>query len=319
MESQLKVTFFLYRQKLRTDNTTPIYMKISYSIQYVQISTGISVHSKTWNINTQKIKGNSPEVVSKNETLKFIELKVWSIINELLLKGKPFTVQTIKHCMKYGTSSNPTLFNIVEVYIQRIEKLINKEYSSSSLLKYNNTKMRISEFVLYKYKRKDIYIHEVDNSFIMDFLDYLKYKVGNQQRTIQKHYQRLFTMINYSVKKGIIEKIPFNNIRVSVPPMVVSYLTQDEVNRIESTEFNNERLNTIRDLFIFSVYSGFSYTEMKNLHECNIKIINNQLWVDMTRQKTKKQYRVPLLLKCEEIILRYKNHPNRIKNGILLS
>jgi hypothetical protein len=65
----------------------------------------------------------------------------------------------------------------------------------------------------------------------MDFLDYLKYKVGNQERTIQKHYQRLFTMINYSVKKEIIEKIPFNNITVKVPPMVVSYLTQDEVNK----------------------------------------------------------------------------------------
>jgi hypothetical protein len=85
MESQLKVTFFLYRQKLRTDNTTPIYMKISHSKQYVQISTGISVHEQTWNINTQKIMGNSPEVVSKNETLKFIELKVWNIINELFV------------------------------------------------------------------------------------------------------------------------------------------------------------------------------------------------------------------------------------------
>jgi hypothetical protein len=54
--------------------------------------------------------------------------------------------------MKYGTSSNPTLLNIVEVYIQRIEKLINKEYSSSSLLKYNNTKMIISEFVVPFYR-----------------------------------------------------------------------------------------------------------------------------------------------------------------------
>ena len=97
MESQLKVTFFLYRQKLRTDNTTPIYMKISYSNQYVQISTGISVHSKTWNISTQKIKGNSPEVVSKNETLKLLELKVWSIINELLLKGKHLLFIQLKH------------------------------------------------------------------------------------------------------------------------------------------------------------------------------------------------------------------------------
>lgn len=157
MESQLKVTFFLYHQKLRTDNTTPIYMKISYSNEYVQISTGISVHSKTWNINTQKIKGNSPEVVSKNETLKLLELKVWSIINELLLKGKPFTVHTIKTYVKCGSSSNPTLQNIIDLYIERIEKLLRKEYSTSSLQKYNNTKLRINEFVFPFYRLTEFY------------------------------------------------------------------------------------------------------------------------------------------------------------------
>jgi hypothetical protein len=132
-------------------------MKISYSNQYVQISTGISVHSKTWNISTQKIKGNSPEVVSKNETLKLLELKVWSIINELLLKGKPFTVHTIKTHVKFGSSSNPTLLNIIDLYIERIEKLLRKEYSTSSLLKYNNTKMRINEFVVPFYRLTEFY------------------------------------------------------------------------------------------------------------------------------------------------------------------
>ena len=318
METQLKVSYFLNSHQKRKDGSIPIYMKITYSNRNVHLSTGLTTNDGQWNKNTRKFMGITPEVITKNESLKLLELKVWKTVNNLIQKGKLFTVETIKDEMKMKDGFKTTIMSVMNIYIERIERLLNKEYTPSTHQKYTNTRMRISEFINHKYKRSDLLIHQVDNSFMMEFLDYLKVNLGNQPKTIQKHYQRFHTMINYSVKKGIIEKIPFNNIRVSVPPMVVSYLTQDEVNRIESTEFNNVRLNTIRDLFIFSVYSGFSYTEMKNLHECNIKIINNQLWVDMTRQKTKKQYRVPLLLKCEEIILRYKNHPNRIKNGILL-
>ena len=153
----------------------------------------------------------------------------------------------------------------------------------------------------------------------MEFLDYLKVNLGNQPKTIQKHYQRFHTMINHSVKRGDIEKIPFNEIRVKVPPKLVTYLTQEEVDRIDSKDFKNERLNIIRDMFIFSVYSGFSYTELKNLNETHIRMIDGQMWVEMIRQKTQKPYKVPLLPKCVELLIeRYKDHPKRKENGLLL-
>jgi integrase len=318
MNSKLKVSFRLFTNKPRPDKTVPIYLRITYTNKTVQISTGIYVNKKLWNKKSYKITGSSKEVQTKNETLKILEIKVWSVFNHLLIQEKPFSVHTIKSQLNTEGNSNNSILHILDVYISRIEKLINTEYTLSTLQKYRNTRMRISEFIRTTYNRDDLKIYEIDNSFVMDFLDYLKIKHQNQSKTIQKHNQRLQTMFNYSLKRGIIDKIPFTNFRVSVPPKIVSYLTQEEIDRIEQKDFHNERLNIIRDMFIFSVYSGFSYTELKNLHENHLRNRDGNLWVEMTRQKTKRQYRVPLLPKCVEIIERYKNHEKRSKYGLLL-
>jgi integrase len=318
METQLKVSYFLNNRQVRKDGSIPIYMKISYSNRVVHISTGMTIHEGQWNKNTRQFIGNTPEVKSKNESLKLLELKIWKTVNGLIQKGTPFTLETIKNEMKHKDNQHPTIISILNIYIERIEKLLNKEYTPSTLQKYSTTRMRISEFIHHRFKRNDVFIHEVNNSFVMDFLDYLKVNLGNQPKTIQKHYQRLHTMIHHSVKRGLIEKVPFNEIRVKVPPKLVTYLTQEEIDRIEMRDFKNERLNIIRDMFIFSVYSGFSYTELKNFHESHIRMIEGQLWVEMIRQKTQRPYKVPLLPKCVELIERYKEHPKRKENGLLL-
>lgn len=318
METQLKVSYFLNSSQKRKDGSIPIYMKITYSNRYVHLSTGMTSLEGQWNKRTRKFIGITQEVITKNESLKLLELKVWKTVNNLIQKGKPFTVETIKDEMKMKDGFKLTIMSVMNIYIERIERLLNKEYTPSTHQKYTNTRMRISEFINHKYKRSDLLIHQIDNSFIMEFLDYLKVNLGNQPKTIQKHYQRFHTMINHSVKRGDIEKIPFNEIRVKVPPKLVTYLTQEEIDRIDSKDFKNERLNIIRDMFIFSVYSGFSYTELKNLHETHIRMIDGQMWVEMIRQKTQKPYKVPLLPKCVELIERYKDHPKRKENGLLL-
>lgn len=318
MDTKLKVSFYLIYSKSKLDNTFPIYMRITYSDKKVQLTTGLSVHKNQWNRVTQKIMGNSLEVTTKNETLKLLELKVWGVFNTLLRQDKPFTVYSIKSLLMNGGKSNHTILEILDVYVKRMEKLLHKEYSPSSLQKYSNTRMRVKSFIKHQFKREDVFFHEVNNSFVMDFLDYLKVNVGNQQKTIQKHIQRLHTMVNYSVKRGLIEKVPFHDIRVYVPPKMVTYLSQEEVDRIEHTDFQNERLNIIRDMFIFSVYSGFSYTELKNLHESHLRMIDGVLWVEMVRQKTERPYKVPLLPKCVELIERYQHHYKRVQHGLVL-
>lgn len=96
METQLKVSYFLNSHQKRKDGSIPIYMKITYSNRNVHLSTGLTTHDGQWNKRTRKFMGITPEVITKNESLKLLELKVWKSVNNLIQKGKPFTVETIK-------------------------------------------------------------------------------------------------------------------------------------------------------------------------------------------------------------------------------
>lgn len=257
MNSKMTVSFVLYTNKVKIDKTIPIYLRIYYSNKMVQTSTGLSVHKQSWNKKTNRFLGNGLEIMTKNETLKLLELKVWNIFNNLLRQEIPFTIYTIRSSLLGDETTQVTLVQVLELYLNRMEKLVSSDYSPSSLQKYMNSKTRLLEFVRLEFNKNDLPIHEVNNSFMMDFLNYLKVNVKNQPKTVQKHCQRITTMMNYSVRRGLIDKVPFNEIRVKVPPKLMTYLTQEEVDKIEERDFKNERLNIIRDMFIFSVYRGF--------------------------------------------------------------
>jgi integrase len=124
--------------------------------------------------------------------------------------------------------------------------------------------------------------------------------------------------LHYAVKRGVVKQLPSLHYKVKVPIKKVEYLTQEEIDRIESKEIRVERLNIIRDLFIFSCYSGLSYTEMRNLHESHLQTIDSQIWIDMMRQKTKRSLKIPLLPKCVSIIEKYELHITRKSKGLIL-
>lgn len=114
METQLKVSYFLNNRQVRKDGSIPIYMKISNSNRVVHISTGITNHEGQWNKNTRQFIGNTPEVNSKNESLKLLELKIWKTVNSLIQKGTPFTLETIQNEMKHKNNEHPTILSIMK-------------------------------------------------------------------------------------------------------------------------------------------------------------------------------------------------------------
>ncbi len=64
---------------------------------------------------------------------------------------------------------------------------------------------------------------------------------------------------------------------------------------------------------MFSCYTGYAYTDVKNLTHNNITTgIDGEKWIFTFRKKTKTKSNVPLLPKAQEIINKYKNHPEAI-------
>jgi integrase/recombinase XerD len=319
MKNHVKITFYLLTSKRKNDGSIPIYTRITCCRESVLLSTGMSVKQFEWNSKLRRAKESTPRTLSINERLQSIEHQIVKIANRIIEEGSDLNSERIKYELKNKETaeSMKTLHGCFKEYLHYIHKLIGVQYSKASFQKYNITMYRAMQFLRMHYKVHDISVDQVNDKFLMDFELFLRVTIGNSSRTIQKCFQRLITVLNFAYKRGGIKQMPNISYKIKVPPKNVEYLTQGEVDRIENKEILNERLCIIRDLFIFSCYSGLSYRELTNLHESHLQVIDNQTWINMIRQKTKKSYRVPLLSKCEDIINKYSKHVHRVKKHLL--
>jgi integrase len=287
-----------------------------YNNDQVTIATGQVITASSWDKKAKRVKGTSTEAKSINGALKALEVKIRSAVNQLLLTGKPFNVYTIKDQVLGTSKGAHTLKDAFDVYLAMVKSLIGRDYSPITLIKYQQTFNRIMEFVKIKYNRTTFYLYNLDDNFMADFELYLKTEIQNNQTTIYKHWQRLSRVVKYAMKRRMLDVFPFIDYSIRLPKKKVEYLTKEEVARIETADFGVDRLNKVADFFVFSIYSGLAYTEIFNLSkEHLVRGVDNELWINMYRQKTKKPYSVPLLPKAISIIDKYKDDPYCQKTG----
>jgi hypothetical protein len=77
-----------------------------------------------------------------------------------------------------------------------------------------------------------------------------------------KHQERFRKMINLGFRLGWITQNPFDSYKLSFRKVDRGFLTEKELHAIENKRFNVERLQTVRDVFVFSCYTGLSYSVM---------------------------------------------------------
>jgi len=320
MENNLKVTFWLYRAKKNSKNLVPVYMRVMLNYDRFFKSTGVYIHTSEWDKKAMKIKGSSLETNTKNETLNALKVKVMQIVNQLSVFGKPFNIHTIQKMLEGNEANQITLMRVYDEQLSEMKRLKGKDYAPTTITKYKNTKLRLSQFIKFKYHRSDLYLYELSYQFMQDFEAYLKDKFDNSTVTCYKHYQRFTRVIRQAMQKGYMEKHPFEHFKIKLPKKKIQYLTQDVLDRIERTDFKVDRLNVIRDIFIFACYTGLAYAEVDSLTSDMItKGIDGELWLNIHRKKTKKEYQVPLFPKALQILEKYKSHPACVKKGKCLS
>lgn len=319
MESNFKVTFWLNLTKKNSQNQVPIYVRVSFNYEHFTKTTGLIIKSTDWDKKAMKVRGSSNGVNVLNNQLDGIRLNILKIINQLTISGKPFNLQTIKGMLEGNDQRQVTLMYLMSEHLSEMKKLLGKDFEKATIVKYTNTKLRLEQFLKYKYKRSDIYLYELNHPFINEWITYLKNKFGNSTTTCYKHYQRLTRVLRKAINYGYMEKHPFPDFKIRQPKKRIEYLSMDEINRIEQTDFKVDRLNNIRDIFIFCCYSGMAYAEVESLTPDNItKGMDGELWLNIIRKKTKKNYLVPILPKALEIIEKYKKHPLCLKKDRLL-
>ena len=320
MEANMKITFWINRTKKNSKNLVPVYLRVAHNYDNFSRATGIRIPAADWDKKAMRIRGISPEVITANATLDSLKVKVLQIINQLNVSGKPYNIHTIQKTLEGNEISQLTVLKVYDEQLTEMKKLKGKDFTPATIIKYTNTHLRLKQYMKFKYHRNDMFLYELNFQFMSGFESFLKQKFNNSTTTCYKHYQRFTRVIHKAMHKGYIDKYPFENYKIKLPKKKIQYLTQDEIDRIDHTNFEVERLNVIKDIFVFCIYTGLAYAEVESLTPENItKGMDGELWLNIHRKKTKKESQVPLLPRALEILEKYKNHPQCLKKGKCLA
>src|SRR5690606_20174724 len=136
--------------------------------------------------------------------------------------------------------------------------------------------------------------------------------------TVMKHIQRFRKIVTLGYHIEWIDRDPFIRWKPTYEKRERPFLTDNELSNIETYNFPIARLERVRDLFIFSCYTGISYIDVINLTSNNVlKGIDGNDWIFTSRQKTKSPVKVPLLKKAKELLIKYHDHPMTQITGTL--
>jgi len=123
-------------------------------------------------------------------------------------------------------------------------------------------------------------------------------------------------IILLSVKRGFIFKDPFIGYSLRRKDVDTEFLVEHELNAILKKTFLTDRLNLVKDIFLFSCFTGLAYADVKKLKTSEIRIgIDGKRWLFIKRQKSTTPAPVPLLPLAIEILDKYKDHPRCVAEG----
>ena len=149
-------------------------------------------------------------------------------------------------------------------------------------------------FIISKYRQQDITLETLDFEFITDYFYWLKTvrKCGNNSAI--KYLSNFKKIVGECMLKGWLQKDPFIGFKASLKTVEKIALTQEEVDVIKRKKFSTDRLCLVRDIFLFSCYTGLAYADVKKLKQSEIITGHDKNpWIATHRQKTSSMVRVP--------------------------
>ena len=267
-------------------------------------STGISVKSSQWDKEKERIKGRTTEALNTNLQLDNIASGLQSIFRRIEMSDV-VSLECIKSEFLGKKEEIDTLMQLFEKHNGDVAKQVGVSVGKATLQKYNVCKRHFSEFLEKQYKRSDLKLTELTYVVIREFDLYLRTGVGQNPNTATKTMKTFKTITLLGQKMGVLLHDPFMNHRFHIEPVNRGFLTDEEILLIANKDLGISRLELVRDIFIFSCFTGLAYIDVSNLTPDHIVTLGDKQWIMTQRQKTSVETNVLLLDIPKAIIAKY--------------
>lgn len=316
------ILFWVNKERIQSNNELPIYVRVTVDGRRVEISLQRTTPAELWNQQAQCLKGKGSTQTIINGTLDLVKGKIQSIYNQLLSSGTEITSTLIKEIYtgKDTKSKHKTIMEAYDYHNIKMRELVKVgKVVSSTVKRHEITQNKVKVFMQLQYKTNDKALPEMRLAFITEFEHYLLTVDKIQNNTAHKYIKNLKKVMNMAVGLDWIPANPFNNFKCSYHNPDREILNPDELNTIMNKDYGSDRMNEVRDVFIFCCYTGFAYSDIYKFEKnAVLKGLDGNLWLSTNRQKTGNKESVPLLPIPLAILQKYQDHHYCIKHNKLL-
>ncbi len=311
------------KSKVNMKGQVIVYIRYGHKQKSVDLSTGVKVDLKAWNdvkenVNSarlvNKTKANEDLIKSLVKTDLAINAKIESHKSELIEIARKIQLQNTEpdiDLVKSRFIARHEVFKpnkleeeyAVELFKKVIEdssksdstkeNYYNAIYHLECFQKYENRKLKVKDFTLYWYD---------------SFINFLHHKIekpdgtkGLADNTVGTCIKNIKVFLSHLEKRGYPIPVKLSDLKVVRLDTPIYFLTEEELNTLEDFNFNDSRLEKVRDTFVFNCYTGLRYSDLERLSSNHI--VDGV--IEMRAYKNQKDIYVPLTPKSERILKKY--------------
>lgn len=315
----LSVHVYLKKPKNYESGPLPVYLRITIDKEVTELSISRKCEGKSWDKRAEKVLGKSEEARELNHYISTYRMKVFEARLLLIEQNKPVTAPAIKNLLTGIEEKAKQILAVFQQHNEQMAALVGKEFSPGTMERYKTSLEHTRSFIQWKYKLDDMSILKLDFEFVSDYEFWLKSVRNCNHNTSIKYIANFRKIVNRCIRNGWLKKDPFIGFKMTKREVERVALTETELQAILDKKFRTERLEQVRDIFVFCCFTGLAYADIQKLKRSEIGIgIDGEQWIFTSRQKTETVSHIPLLPTAQLLIEKYKDHPACEQLGKLL-
>ncbi len=316
MDTYHHVSFYTRKSRSNKSHESDIYLRITVDSKRSNMSIGRKVDPRKWNSKSEKMLGRNQEASELNDYLGVLRNKLKRIQKDLIDSDQRITATTLMRELKgTGENSAKMTLEVFKEHNEQMDRLSDKSISKSTAKRYWTCYNHVEQFINEIYKSEDYRMKDIDHQFISKFEYFLKTTRECNHNSALKYVNNFKKIVRIALANQWMDRDPFYNYKVQFDSVEREFLNEEEIQKLIDKDLHLDRLKLVRDMFVFSCYTGLAYSDVKKLSNADItKGIDGGKWIRIKRTKTKTLSSIPLLPVAEQIIDRYQEHPE-VKAG----
>ncbi|WP_144281941.1 site-specific integrase [Chryseobacterium echinoideorum] len=306
--STFKLLFYLKKNEPKKNGNVPVMGRITIDGIPKSFSTKLDINPNNWDLKHGRVLGKSAQALGTNLKLDNIRVRIKKIYDDMLKDEGFTTAQKVKLSFLGVGVMDDAILKVFKDQNEDFERMVSKgKRSQNTYNKYKTVYNHLNEFIKERYHREDLAFRELTSDFIREFDFFLRIDKECTHNTVWVYTMPVIALADLAIKKGLIRQNPFEDYEISMEETDRSYLLKENVEKLMLLKPSKDKYEFVKDIFIFSCFTGLSYIDIQKLKWSNIQsFFDGHQWIISRRKKSDVASNVRLLEIPKLIIEKYR-------------